>query len=56
VADLVVFDPAAIADGATFQAPTLGPTGVHHVLVAGQPVLGHHGQRSEVRPGRVLLA
>jgi N-acyl-D-amino-acid deacylase len=56
VADLVVFDLATIADGATFQEPTRSPIGIHHVIVGGRPVLVDGRQLDEVRPGRVLLA
>jgi N-acyl-D-aspartate/D-glutamate deacylase len=55
VADLVVFDPMTIADGATFQAPTLAPVGIRHVVVAGRPVISDGQQLDDSRPGRVLL-
>lgn len=35
VADLVLFDPARIADRSTFQDPAVVPTGVEKVRVAG---------------------
>jgi N-acyl-D-amino-acid deacylase len=53
VADLVAFDPATVADRATFAEPTQFPVGVEHVLVAGVPVV----QRSNptgARPGRTV--
>jgi N-acyl-D-amino-acid deacylase len=53
--DLVVFDPATVLDGATFQEPTRGPAGIRQVIVAGRPVLIDGRQRDDVRPGRVLL-
>ena len=56
VADLVVFDPGTILDGATFQDPTRSPTGIHHVIVAGRPVVTDGRQIDAARPGRVLLA
>ncbi len=56
IADLVVFDPATITDGATFREPTLPPVGVQHVMVAGRRVVVDGRQPDEVRPGRVLLA
>ena len=53
VADLVVFDPATIVDGATFQDPKLPPTGIRHVIVAGRQVVDEGRQLDAVRPGRV---
>ncbi len=38
-ADLVLFDPARVADRATFAAPTLPATGISEVFVAGQSVM-----------------
>jgi len=37
-ADLVVFDPAGVADRATYQEPRLPPVGIRAVLVGGRPV------------------
>lgn len=56
VADLVVFDPTTVVDGATFQEPTRPPIGINHVIVAGRPVVVDGRQLDEVRPGQVLLA
>ncbi len=56
VADLVVFDPVTILDGATFQQPTRPPTGIHHVIVDGRSVVADGRQLDDSRPGRVLLA
>ncbi len=56
VADLVVFDAATVVDGATFQDPTLPPSGIRHVIVAGRQVLDEGRQLDAVRPGRVLRA
>ena len=52
-ADVVVFDPATVADTATFAEPHRHPRGIPWVLVNGQPVVtaGRHTGR---RPGRVL--
>jgi N-acyl-D-amino-acid deacylase len=51
-ADMVLFDDA-IDDKATFDTPTLLPTGVHHVWVAGQAIV-EDGQNTGRLPGRVL--
>jgi N-acyl-D-amino-acid deacylase len=50
VADVVVFDPAAVADKATFTDPLLPPTGIEHVFVSGSEVLRGE-QLTGARPG-----
>jgi N-acyl-D-amino-acid deacylase len=52
-ADVVVFDPAAIRDHATFEKPHQYATGVRHVLVNGTLVL-KDGEHTGARPGRVV--
>ena len=52
-ADVVVFDPAAIADRATFEAPHQYAAGVRDVLVNGVVVL-RNGEHTNARPGRAL--
>lgn len=52
-ADLVVFDPATIADKADFAKPHQYAVGVRHTLVNGTPAL-LDGTVTEKRPGRVL--
>src|SRR5688572_20384601 len=52
-ADVVVFDPAAIQDHATFEQPHQYATGVRHVLVNGTPVLTD-GEHTGATPGRVV--
>ncbi|NIP59020.1 MAG: amidohydrolase family protein, partial [Gemmatimonadetes bacterium] len=52
-ADVVVFDPAAIVDRATFQEPHRLSTGVRHVIVNGTPVL-RDGEHTGALPGRIL--
>jgi N-acyl-D-amino-acid deacylase len=52
-ADLVIFDPATIADLATYERPHQFPSGIDYVLVDGQ-VAVDHGQVTAARAGRVL--
>ena len=52
-ADVVVFDPASIADTATFERPFQYPVGISLVIVNGHVVL-RDGQRSRVQSGRAL--
>jgi N-acyl-D-amino-acid deacylase len=53
-ADVVVFDPAGVADTASYENPHQYPLGIETVLVNGQVVL-RDGIRTEARPGRPLL-
>lgn len=52
-ADLVIFDPASVADRATFEDPFQYPVGIDTVIVNGQVVLDE-GTHTGARPGRVL--
>jgi N-acyl-D-amino-acid deacylase len=52
-ADLVVFDPATIADRATFEKPHAYAVGVKHVFVNGVQVL-KDGEHTGQKPGRAL--
>jgi N-acyl-D-amino-acid deacylase len=52
-ADVVVFDPATIADKATFEKPHQYATGVKHVFVNGRQVL-KDGEHTGALPGRAL--
>jgi N-acyl-D-amino-acid deacylase len=52
-ADIVVFDPATVADQATFEDPHQYPVGIEYVLVNGTTVM-NRGQHTESRVGRVL--
>jgi len=52
-ADLVVFDPAAIDDRATYAAPHAYPTGIAYVFVNGVAVVDK-GAQTDARPGQVI--
>jgi dihydroorotase/N-acyl-D-amino-acid deacylase len=52
-ADIVVFDPATIAEHATYDNPHQLSTGVSWVLVNGVPVVAN-GKPTGAKPGRVL--
>jgi N-acyl-D-amino-acid deacylase len=52
-ADIVVFDPAAIQDHASYQQPQQFATGVMDVLVNGTLVL-RNGQHTGAKPGRFV--
>lgn len=52
-ADLAVFDPAVIADRATFESPDLPPVGVDRVIVGGRTAV-EHGRIVNERLGGVL--
>ena len=52
-ADVVVFDPAAIADRATFENPHQYAVGVRHVFVNGTQVI-RNGEHTGAKPGRAL--
>jgi N-acyl-D-amino-acid deacylase len=52
-ADIAIFDPATIADKATFEAPQAYAVGMRHVFVNGVQVL-KDGEHSGATPGRVV--
>ena len=52
-ADIVVFDPAAIRDLATFEQPNQLSEGMQFVLVNGVPVITN-GKQTNALPGKVL--
>jgi N-acyl-D-amino-acid deacylase len=52
-ADVMVFDPATVADKADFARPHQYAVGARHVLVNGKPVLVD-GAMTAARPGQVL--
>jgi N-acyl-D-amino-acid deacylase len=53
VADLVLLDPATVADRSTFEQPRLVAAGIDQVWLGGVPVI-EDGARTEARPGRAL--
>jgi N-acyl-D-amino-acid deacylase len=53
IADLVAFDPATVADRATFAEPHQFPVGIPHVIVGGTFVI-ENGEHTEARPGRAV--
>jgi N-acyl-D-amino-acid deacylase len=52
-ADLVVFDPAAVRDAATYVQPQQLAEGFRHVFVNGVPVV-EHGTPTRATPGHLL--
>ncbi|MEV0980802.1 D-aminoacylase [Streptomyces sp. NPDC049915] len=52
-ADLVLFDPATVAAGSTYDDPRRLPTGVPYVLVDGRFVI-EDGRRTDVLAGRAV--
>jgi N-acyl-D-amino-acid deacylase len=54
-ADVVVFDPATVADTATYEEPFQYPVGIDAVIVNGVVAL-REGQRSDRHTGRALRA
>jgi dihydroorotase/N-acyl-D-amino-acid deacylase len=52
-ADVVIFDPATVADKATFAEPNQLSAGMDYVLVNGVPVVAA-GKATGARPGRIL--
>jgi len=52
-ADLVLFDPAKVAEAATYENPGVFPAGIEHVLVNGELVV-ESGRHTGLRPGTVL--
>ncbi|WP_306326689.1 N-acyl-D-amino-acid deacylase family protein [Streptomyces venezuelae] len=51
IADLVLFDPATVGAGATYESPRTLPTGIPHVLVNGEFVM-EDGARTSALAGR----
>jgi len=55
-ADLVVFDPAAITDRASYRHSTRPSAGIRHVLVNGAFVVKEGSIVPDARPGRPVRA
>ena len=53
-ADVIVFDPATVADRAEYDKPHQYSVGVHEVIVNGKLVL-HADKVTAERPGKVIL-
>ncbi|MFC7007273.1 amidohydrolase family protein [Halalkalicoccus salilacus] len=54
-ADLVVLDPAVVADRATFDDPEQHPIGIEHVFVGGTAIV-REGTETGARPGTTIRA
>jgi dihydroorotase/N-acyl-D-amino-acid deacylase len=52
-ADVVIFDPALVADEASYEDPACYPAGIDAVIVNGRIAVDRDGETGE-RPGRVL--
>jgi len=52
-ADLVLFDPETVIDGATFEDPFGSPKGISHVFVSGRLAV-HNGEYTGAAAGKVL--
>jgi N-acyl-D-amino-acid deacylase len=53
IADLVIFDPATIHDGATYDNPQVYPDGISTVIVSGRPVVLNKQIQPDL-PGQVI--
>ncbi len=55
-ADIAAFDASAVIDNATYEQPSLPPTGIEHVIVGGTPVVSHGEIVEGATPGRGVRA
>jgi dihydroorotase len=55
-ADITIFDPATVADRATYDKPAEYSTGIKYVLVNGTPVVSDGKLRTDALPGRAVRA
>ncbi len=53
-ADITIFDPATVADVATFEKPMQASAGIRHVLVNGQPVVRDGKLVAGMFPGEAI--
>lgn len=53
-ADVLVFDPGAVRDRATFEQPFERAEGFDTVIIGGE-LVRHDGEFTDARPGRILL-
>jgi hypothetical protein len=53
-ADVVVFEPKAYRDQATYEAPTRPSMGIRHLMVGGEPVIRDGALVLHARPGRPI--
>jgi N-acyl-D-amino-acid deacylase len=53
MADITVFDPSIVQDGATYNDPLHYSVGMKYVFVNGKPVV-FEGKITDERPGRAL--
>jgi len=53
-ADIVVFDPATIADHSTYQKPMEPSAGIQYLLVNGTVVINEGNLVSGIFPGRAI--
>ena len=54
-ADVVIIDPAALTDTATYTDPTRPSRGVAHLLVGGQWVIRDGAMQVDAYPGRAVV-
>ncbi|MBI2760887.1 MAG: hypothetical protein HYX51_05620 [Chloroflexi bacterium] len=52
-ADLVLFDPATVADRSTYETPRVPPTGMPNVFVNGVTVV-RNSEHTHARSGRAV--
>ena len=52
-ADIVVFNPDTVIDGASFREPHTYPVGIEYVIVNGRIVI-ERGEHTGALPGKIL--